>query len=271
MSIKVCRFSGILLCLVVLLAGSIGCGSSTTEDAEGAAEGDAQQPAQAAQGQAQPPRQVWLAASHILIQHTGASRAIPEVTRTKEEALALATELAAKAAGGADFAQLAQENSDGPTAPKGGNLGVFPATRMVPAFAQAAALLAVGEISDPVETPFGFHVIRRDREVELVGARHILVMHTESERVPPEITRTKEEALARSQEALEKSRSGADFAQLAAEYSDGPTKVKGGDLGLFPKGVMAGAFEDAAFALEAGAISDVVETPLGFHIIMRYE
>jgi len=272
MSIESRGSLGLFLCLGLLLAVLVGCGPSATESvATEGAEGTAEKPAQTAAPDAQPPRQAWLAASHILIQYAGASRAAPEVTRTKEEALQIALELAAKASAGEDFGELARQHSDGPSGPQGGSLGVFRSGQMVPAFAEACAILEVGEVSDPVETKFGYHVIRRDREVELVSARHILVMHTESSRVPPTVTRTKEEALARAGEALEKARSGADFAELAAEYSDGPTKANGGDLGSFPKGRMAPAFEEAAFGLELGAISDLVTTPFGYHIITRYE
>jgi len=265
MSIESRRSPALLLCLGVLLAGAVGCGPIATESV--AADADAAAPPVAAQ----PPRTLWLAASHILIQYAGAPQAGTDVTRTREEARKLAGELAAEAVAGADFGELAREHSDGPTAPKGGNLGVFPASRMVPAFSEACALLGVGEVSEPVETKFGFHVIRRDREVELVSARHILVVHAESARKAPDVTRTKEEGLARAREALEKLRSGGDFAELAAEYSDGPTKVKGGDLGAFPKGRKVPAFDEAVFGLEVGAVSDIVETQLGYHIIMRYE
>ena len=271
MSVKFPLFPGLLLCLGVLLAVSVGCGPSATESVAAKAGEAAQKSAQAPATEAQPPRKLWLAASHILIQYAGAPQAGPGVTRTKEEARMLAGELATRAVAGEDFAELAREHSDGPSAPKGGSLGDFPGSRMLPAFTEACAMLAVGEISEPVETHFGYHVIRRDREVQLVSARHILVMHTESPRVPAGVTRTKEEGLARAREALEKSRSGGDFAELAAEYSDGPTKVKGGDLGSFPKGKMGPAFDEAVFALEPGAVSDIVETQFGYHIIMRYE
>ncbi len=275
MSIHRPRAPVLFLCLGVLLAVLAGCGPSATEsvEAQGAAEGagTAEQPAQTAAAQPQPPQQTWLAASHILIQYVGASGSAPDVTRTQEEALTLAGELAAKARAGEEIGELAKQHSDDPSAPKGGSLGVFPTSRMVPAFSAACAMLGIGEVSDPVETQFGYHVIRRDREVELVSARHMLVMHTKSARVPPGVTRTKDEAFARASEALKKARLGDDFAELAAEYSDGPTKVKGGDLGSFPQGAMVPAFDEVVFALKVGAISDIVETQFGFHIIMRYE
>jgi len=75
---------------------------------------------------------------------------------TEEKALDLAEELA----GGANFAALAQEHSTGPSGPSGGELGWFGAGVMVPEFAEAVAALEVGAVSEPVQTQFGWHVIK---------------------------------------------------------------------------------------------------------------
>ena len=73
---------------------------------------------------------------------------------------------------------------------------------------------------------------------------------------------------AKAEEALAKARSGSDFAALAREYSQDPGSAQqGGDLGYFGKGKMVPPFDKAAFALKVGAISDLVETDFGYHII----
>ena len=104
-----------------------------------------------------------IAARHILIQWVGASQAAPSVTRSREEALALAQQLVARARAGEDWIALHREHSDEPDSPEGGDLGIFERGRMVPAFERAAFRLAVNQISEPVQSQFGYHVIQRTR------------------------------------------------------------------------------------------------------------
>ncbi|MEX0907387.1 MAG: peptidylprolyl isomerase [Gemmatimonadota bacterium] len=96
-----------------------------------------------------------------------------------------------------------------------------------------------------------------------VSARHILF------RLPADATAAaRDSATARARQVLQEARTGADFAQLAAEHSEEPgASERGGDLGFFSAGDMVEPFERAAFALEPGEISDLVETPFGIHII----
>jgi len=107
-------------------------------------------------------------ASHILLTYEGATRATPDVTRTKEEAEAKAKELLAEAKkAGVVFSELARDNSDGPSAPNGGDLGYFQQGRMVAEFNDFAFANPVGTIG-LVETDFGFHVIRVDDKEDVV-------------------------------------------------------------------------------------------------------
>lgn len=113
---------------------------------------------------------------------------------------------------------------------------------------------------------------RSAREPREIGAKHILLMHAESKSKPPSVVRTKAEARARAQQCLLRVRSGEPFDALVKEYSDEPGAAdRGGDLGVFAKGTMVKQFADAAFALKIGEVSEVVETPFGFHIIKRTE
>jgi len=107
-------------------------------------------------------------ASHILLAYTGATRANPAVTRTKEEAEAKAKELLREAKkSGVVFAELARDNSDGPSAPNGGDLGYFQKGVMVPKFNDFAFNNNEGSIG-LVETDFGFHVIKIDDKEDVV-------------------------------------------------------------------------------------------------------
>jgi peptidyl-prolyl cis-trans isomerase D len=100
------------------------------------------------------------------------------------------------------------------------------------------------------------------RRAKQVKARHILFeLGEEAQKEIEEKVRETAEAV------LAKARKGEDFAELAAAYSSGPSKSKGGDLGYFEKGQMTPAFEEVAFNLKKGEISDLVRTPFGYHII----
>jgi parvulin-like peptidyl-prolyl isomerase len=100
-----------------------------------------------------------------------------------------------------------------------------------------------------------------------ISASHILLMYAGSQR--SSATRSKEDAQSQIADIGEQLRGGADFAALAREHSDCGSAAAGGDLGAFGRGQMVKGFEDAAFALDVGGTSDVVETPFGFHIIRR--
>lgn len=105
-----------------------------------------------------------------------------------------------------------------------------------------------------------------------VGAKHLLVMHRESRSAPPTLLRTRAEARVRAEQALAKVKAGAVFEEVVAEYSDEPgAGERGGDLGKFSRRQMVKKFSEAAFLLQVGEVSNLVETEFGFHVIKRTE
>jgi peptidyl-prolyl cis-trans isomerase C len=99
----------------------------------------------------------------------------------------------------------------------------------------------------------------------LVAARHILL------KFPENVTEEQKKAALEKIQGLRKEIvEGKDFAEVAKANSDCPSKTRGGDLGYFPKGVMVPEFEKVAFSLNEGQLSEVVETPYGYHLILVY-
>ncbi len=101
---------------------------------------------------------------------------------------------------------------------------------------------------------------------EQVKASHILISTrpTEPNSNPTEVNT---EAKAKAETLLKQIKDGADFAELARTHSTCPSGKNGGDLGYFTRGKMVPEFEKAAFALDVGKLSGIVETPFGYHII----
>lgn len=100
------------------------------------------------------------------------------------------------------------------------------------------------------------------KQPEQVRASHILI------KVDPQADESQRaEARKKIAEIQQKLQKGEDFATLAKESSQGPSSAKGGDLGYFRRGQMVKPFEEAAFALKPGEVSDLVETRFGYHLI----
>lgn len=102
-----------------------------------------------------------------------------------------------------------------------------------------------------------------------ISAQHVLIAWHGSA-AGQSVTRTQDEARTLAQDILRRARAGEDFAALAGRFSDEPGhETRRGDLGEFGRGAMVPPFERAAFALEVGGISDLVETQFGYHVIKR--
>jgi peptidyl-prolyl cis-trans isomerase C len=111
---------------------------------------------------------------------------------------------------------------------------------------------------------------KRFETPEQIRASHILIKPVFTDpNVDPNAdpNEAKAKARAKTQDLLKQIKGGADFAELAKAHSTCPLAPKGGDLGFFPRGQATLPFEKAAFELEVGQISDIVETEYGYHII----
>lgn len=105
-----------------------------------------------------------------------------------------------------------------------------------------------------------------DFYVDEVQASHILIS-TKDENDKPLSEAKKKEAKEKAEKLLKQVKDGGDFAKLAKENSSCPSSEKGGDLGYFGRGEMVPAFDEVAFKLKKGEISEIVETDFGYHII----
>ena len=185
------------------------------------------------------------------------------------KAFKLISDIREKAISGVDFAKLAREYSQDPSAKtNGGNLGYFTSFQMVYPFETMAYSTAVDDISNPVRTKFGYHLIKvEDKRASKgsVSASHIMV------RIQP----TSEDSIAARNkifEIHEQALGGVSWEELARQFSDDVnTKNSGGKLKPFKVGQMPYEFQEAAFGLDRiGAISDPIMTPYGWHLI-RYD
>lgn len=173
---------------------------------------------------------------------------------------------------GEDFEALARRYSEDPSASmNGGSLGYFTALQMVYPFENAAYQTAEGEISDPVRTNFGYHLLKvHDKRPSQGKVKVAHIMVRSGEEASAEEAR---EAKEKIDEIYKRLQEGAAWEQLASQFSeDRATRNAGGELDWFGTGNMVPSFEEAAFALkEKGNYSKPVQTPYGWHILRLLE
>jgi NIMA-interacting peptidyl-prolyl cis-trans isomerase 1 len=138
-----------------------------------------------------------------------------------------------------------------------------------------SAPAAAGDAASPAERCLAAADAKHDRspsEPSRITAKHILVRYAGAKHAPDSVTRTREQACLRAQEALDRLKQGADFAEVVKQYSDeSGAATREGSLGAIERSDVAPSFADAAFELQMREVSDVVETPFGFHVILRVE
>lgn len=167
---------------------------------------------------------------------------------------------------GESFADLAKKYSDCGSASAGGDLGYFGRGEMVKTFETTAFSLKPGEISEIIETQFGYHIIKlEDIKENQVRARHILKA----------LTPTKLDSLANHklmEQIVERYNQGESFGQLAKKYSDDQTSaLKNGVLGIFPHGEYPPLYEDYFKNLQPQEISDIIQIEDMYYLFANLE
>jgi PPIC-type PPIASE domain len=139
-----------------------------------------------------------------------------------------------------------------------------PAVRVVAPPAAPTAPAAPRPVPSPAPPP------PDPTQVATPGARHILIRYKGAVDAGGDVARERDAARARAEEALGRIRSGEDFATVARDMSEAEDAARGGDLGPIVRGRTHPALVGAVNGLPVGGISDVVESPYGFHVIQRY-
>lgn len=188
-----------------------------------------------------------------------------------QAAEAKASRLVADLRAGADFAAVAARESDGRNALQGGDLGWFDMGAVPSLVADLAFTMAAGEISAPLRSPSGFHIIKlaefkaaTPQTITQTHARHILIRTSELV--------SDDDAKRRLEQLRTRIIGGDDFASLARANSDDTgSALKGGDLGWINPGDTVPDFEKAMDALAPNGISAPFKSPFGWHLVQVLE
>ena len=198
---------------------------------------------------------------HILIA-TPETASSDDIDQAREQVESIIKKIEA----GSEFQDMAIKYSSGRNALKGGDLGKRKANELPQIFVDAVKDLKPGEISKPVKSASGFHLLQLTSSskdqimVQQTNARHILIR--------PSSDVSDDQARETLLELKQKIESGKSFAELASEFSEDPgSKIKGGDLGWSSPGEFTPAFERVANNLDIGQISEPFKTAFGWHIL----
>ena len=180
-------------------------------------------------------------------------------------------ELLGKLASGTSFEKVSANYSDAPNALEGGSLGWKTSSQIPTAFLEQLQNMQVGEISKPIRSPNGFHILKLTNRrggssplvVDQTHTRHILIKLTE-------VTSEKEAKL-KMDGIKERLDNGTKFEDMARQYSEDGSANNGGDLGWVNPGDTVPQFEKAMNDLAPGEISAPVRSPFGWHIIQVIE
>jgi len=204
--------------------------------------------------------------AHILIR-TPEEGATEDIQKAKSKVDSALTELKA----GVSFAKVSASFSDAPNALEGGNLGWKKASQMPALFLDALKAMQVGEVSAPLRSPNGFHVLKLNNKrggnsplvIEQTHARHILIKLSE--------IMSEKDGKLKIDGIKERLDNGEKFEALAKQYSEDSTASNGGDLNWVNPGDTVPQFEKAMNELKDLQISMPVLTQFGWHLIQVIE
>ncbi len=211
-------------------------------------------------------QQVEYELSHILV------RTPEESTPEDLEKARIKIEEVMKAlANGESFEQVSASYSDAPNALEGGNMGWRNSGQIPPAFLNLLQSMQIGEVSKPIRSPNGFHLVKITNKrntdstliVEQTKVRHILIKLNE--------VVSEQEAKQKMDSLKERLDNGDQFEDLARQYSEDGSANSGGDLGWVNPGDTVPQFEEAMNALAIGEVSEPIRSPFGWHIIQVLE
>lgn len=204
--------------------------------------------------------------SHILIR-------TPEEGTTEEvqKAKAKVDEVVKALQAGTSFTKVSASFSDAPNALEGGNLGWKSSTQVPTLFLDALKTMQAGDISAPLRSPNGFHILKLTNKrggnsplvIEQTHARHILIKLSE--------VVSEKDGKQKMDNIKERLDNGEKFEVLARQFSEDGTASNGGDLGWVNPGDTVPQFETAMNALQDNQISGPVRSPFGWHIIQVLE
>ena len=204
--------------------------------------------------------------SHILIR-TPEEGATEDVQKAKAKVDAAVKELN----NGKSFAEVSASFSDAPNALEGGKLGWKSGAQMPALFLDALKTMQVGEVSQPLRSPNGFHVLKLTNKrggnsplvIQQTHSRHILIKLSE--------IMSEKEGKQKVDNIKERLDNGEKFEVLARQYSEDSTASNGGDLGWINPGDTVPQFEKAMNELKDNQISQPVRTQFGWHVIQVIE
>lgn len=279
-------FAGMLVAVIV----AAGLWGSRANVASGGAPASSPAPAPPTPAGPEPD---YVTVDHILIGVKGT--ALPTATRELAEAKAFAYDLLRQIQAGGDWDALKTQHSNdrSPGRPAGGpytmaNIGLpavpggYKRTGMAEAFGDTGFALAEGAVAiadyDRERSPFGFHIVKRlpchVTPPRAAGAQHIMIQWKDIQGVAPSVTRSQPEARKLAEEVRAKAEApGADWSALVRDYTDDlRSKDRDGWAGIAIEGTVNGPMKpvaDALFEVAEGALTPVIETTVGYHVVRR--